>query len=113
MSHLYDALSQTTHHRLWAHLLFFLSHQLVERASQLPYLPHPCSQVPQPRFSTPGKTRQDEQVAALVEHYRRSRKRGEAKKENSYVECKAERLLLIDVITDDLLLPYNRIAATF
>lgn len=29
------------------------------------------------------------------------------------MECKAERLLLVDVSTDDLLLPYNRLTATF
>lgn len=85
MSHLHDALSSPAHHPLRPHLLLLLPDEFVAGASQLPHLPHACGHVLLTPYSTPGKTRKDEQVAALVEHYRRSRKRGDAKKENSYV----------------------------
>jgi hypothetical protein len=40
-------------------------------------------------------------MAALADHFRRSRSRGDSQqRESVYVECKAERLLLIDVTSD-------------
>jgi hypothetical protein len=85
-----------------------------ELTAGAPQLPPTRLHVQKNSHSTPAKTKPDEHLAALVEHYRRGKKKVDPQtKENLYVECKAERLLLVDVATDDLLLPYNRITGTF
>lgn len=87
--------------------------QLPQGAPQLSNLPAACSQVTHSSRSPPAKAKPDEHLSALVEHYRRNRSGASSQRDNLYTECKAERLLLVDVVTEDLLLPYNRVTATF
>ena len=64
--------------------------------------------------STPNKLKTDYSLATFIDRLRTAQKRMEATKlENIHIECKEENLLLIDILTEDLLLPYNRIVATF
>ena len=53
-------------------------------------------------------------MTCFIEELRRSQMKFDKEQpENIHVECKEERLLLIDITTDDLLLPFNKIEAVF